>query len=66
MKESEFITVTNVVDHEDGGCTMSFDMDDKTAQAMSSYGIKFVLYCAAYGVTIDEAYDRIAGRALYD
>ena len=64
MKETGSITVTNVVDHEDGGCTMSFDMDDETSKTMSSYGIKFVLFCAAYDVTIDEAFDRIAGRGV--
>jgi hypothetical protein len=64
MKETGSITVTNVVDHEDDGCTMSFDMDDETAKTMSSYGIKFVLFCAVYDVTIDQAFDRIAGRGV--
>jgi len=54
--------ITNMVEHEDGSATMSVDMSDETTKTMASYGLKFVMYCAAYEVSIDEAFDRIAGR----
>ena len=56
------IEITDVVDHEDGSSTMTFDMSDDDAKTMASYGMKFVMYCAAYDVSIEEAFNRIAGR----
>ncbi len=56
------IEIIDVVDHEDGSSTMTFDMSDDDAKTMASYGMKFVMYCAAYDVSIEEAFNRIAGR----
>lgn len=56
------IEITDVVDHDDGSATMSFDLSDDATKTMASYGVKFLLYCAAYGITTDEAFDLIAGR----
>ena len=61
MTESH-IQVTNTVEHEDGSCTLTVDMDENTSKMMTSYGLKFSLMCAAYGITIDEAFERIAGK----
>lgn len=54
--------ITEVVDHDDGSSTMTFEMSDEAAKSMTSYGLKFVLYCAAYEVSIEEAFNRIAGK----
>ena len=56
------LDIIEIVDNPDGGCTMTIDMTDDVAKTMASYGIKFVLYCAAYEVSIDEAFKRIAGE----
>ena len=56
------IEITDVVDHDDGSSTMTFEMSDEAAKTMASYGLKFVLYCAAYEISIEEAFDRIAGK----
>lgn len=56
------IEILEVVDHEDGSSTMTFDMDDEYLKKMASHGVKFVLYCAAYEISIEEGFDRIAGR----
>jgi hypothetical protein len=37
-------------------------MDENTSKMMTSNGLKFSLMCAAYGITIDEAFERIAGK----
>ena len=56
------IEITEVIDHDDGSATMSFDLSEEATKTMASYGVKFLLYCTAYGITTDEAFDLIAGR----
>ena len=63
------IEITDVVDHEDGSSTMTFDMSDDATKTMASCGLKFVLYCAAYEVSIEEAFSRIGrkdGKSMVD
>ena len=61
--ERHRIEITNTVEHEDGSCTMTIDMDEDVQKIMVGYGIKFALACAAYNITVDEAYDRLAASA---
>jgi len=56
------IEVLDIVEQEDGSAVITFDMTDDALKSMAQYGLKFVLICAAYDVTIDEAFDRIAGK----
>ena len=62
MTISEELEVLDVVEQEDGSSLMTFDMSQEALKSMAQYGLKFVLYCAAYDVTIDEAFNRISGR----
>ena len=49
MSEKPFVVrVGDVVEHEDGGATYSFDLDDDSAEGLAKIGLEFVLYCAAY------------------
>lgn len=56
------VDVLDVVEQEDGSSVITFDMSQDALKSMAQYGLKFVLFCAAYDVTIDEAFNRIAGR----
>lgn len=49
------LEVIDVKEHEDGSATLSFDMDSETAEIVSSLGLKFLLYCGAYGLSTEEA-----------
>ena len=51
--------VTDVVDNEDGGTTISFDLDVEAHKAMANLGVQFVLYCAAAQVDMQVALDAI-------
>lgn len=53
------IEVVEIVDQEDGSAVITFDLSDHVAKTMAHYGLKFVLVCAAYGLTIEEALDLI-------
>lgn len=57
------IRVTDIIDNPDGSATMTFDLSEADAKIMTSYGLRFVLTCAAYNVTLEEAFNRIAGRS---
>jgi hypothetical protein len=59
------IEVTDVIEHEDGSCTMSFNMDGETTVSMAQIGLKFVLWCAAAQVSTEEALNSII-RKLRD
>ena len=39
--------VTDMVDNDDGGTTISFDLDKEAHQAMANIGVQFVLHCVA-------------------
>lgn len=57
------ITVSDIVEHEDGSATITWDnMSEDDVKFFSEIGLKFILYCAAYNFTIDEAFDKIAGK----
>lgn len=46
------VVVTNVKEHEDGGATYSFAMDDKAQVEIANIGLEFMLYCASYGLDL--------------
>ena len=56
--------VTNLIEHEDGGATIEFDMDDTTAVLAQELGLKLLLYCGATGTNVDYVFDSILGREL--
>ena len=56
------IEVLDIVEQEDGSSLMTFDMSQDALKSMAQYGLKFVLFCAAHDVTIEEGFDRIAGK----
>ena len=53
------IVVTDVVEHEDGSATYTFDMDDASAKKMAELGIELILTCAAYGLDVQDALEDI-------
>lgn len=57
------IEVTDVIEHEDGSCTMSFDMDAETAKSMTQIGLRFVLWCAAAQMSTEEALKMIIAKS---
>jgi len=56
------VEVLDIEDQEDGSSIITFDLSQEATKSMAQYGLKFVLFCAAYDVTIDEAFNRIAGK----
>ena len=54
--------VTNLTEHEDGGATIEFDMDDTTAALAQELGLKLLIYCGATGTDLDCVFDNILGR----
>lgn len=62
MSEDEpfYIVVVDEVEHEDGSATYSFDLDEKAQKGLAKLGLELSLYCAAYGLDIQEVFDHIA------
>jgi len=58
-KEPFHIVVKEVVDNPDGGATYSFDIGDEARDNLANIGLEFVLYCAATGTDIQDAYNLI-------
>lgn len=56
------VNVLDIEDQEDGSSLITFDLSQEALKSMAQYGLKFVLYCGAYDVSIPEAFNRIAGR----
>ena len=56
------LKVTNLTEHEDGGATIEFDMDDTTAALAQELGLKLLIYCGATGTDLDCVFDNILGR----
>ena len=54
--------VTDITEHEDGGATIEFDMDDATAALAQELGLKLLIYCGATGTNVDYVFDSILGR----
>ena len=56
--------VTKLTEHEDGGATIEFDMDDTTAALAQELGLKLLIYCGATGTDLDCVFDSILGKEL--
>ncbi len=61
-----YIVVEEVKEHEDGGATYTFEMNQKATEAMCQYGMQLVMICAAYGVDIEDAFDCIRNLGTKD
>ena len=56
--------VAGITEHEDGGATIEFDMDDSTAALAQELGLKLLIYCGATGTNVDYVFDSILGKEL--
>lgn len=60
MSEKPFVVrVGDVVEHEDGSATYSFDLDEDSAECLTKIGLEFVLYCAAYELDLQYVLDNL-------
>lgn len=60
------VEVTNVVEHEDGSATYTFDMIDEARDRFADVGIKFALYAGAFEKTTDELFEILERELLKD
>ena len=60
MEDLPKIIVESVDEHEDGSATFHFDLDEKAQKAMADLGLEFAIYCAAYQMDIQDAFDLIS------
>ena len=56
--------VAGITEHEDGGATIEFDMDDSTAALAQKLGLKLMIFCGATGTNLDYVFDSILGKEL--
>ena len=54
------IEVSYVKEHEDGGATYGFDLDEESAVVVAELGLKLLLYCHACGKETQEVLDGLA------
>lgn len=54
------IAVEKIVEHEDGGATYSFEMDEKAAVNMAQIGLEFTVFCAAYQLDLQYVLNNLA------
>ena len=59
MTEPNAIVVTEVVEQEDGSATYSFDLPNESRDKLAEIGLEFVIYCAAAGIDMQDAFYRI-------
>ena len=62
-KEPSYIVVKDVVEHEDGAATYSFDIGDEARSTLAEIGLEFVLYCAATQTDTQDALNMILSNA---
>jgi hypothetical protein len=60
VSEPFHIAVEKVVEHEDGGATYSFEMDEKAAVNMAQIGLEFTVFCAAYQLDLQYVLNNLA------
>lgn len=51
--------LVDVVEHENGDATYSFDLDDATVKLSQELGLKFLLYCGLTSIPIEDAFNLI-------
>jgi len=54
-----------IIEHEDGGATYSFDVDDNAEKLTKELGLKLILYCGLCEVNLDDAFQLILDRGKY-
>lgn len=65
MTDDKFlIEVVNVVEHEDGGATYTFDMSDGVAEIVNELGLKLLLYCGMAQKSPDRVFEALANEIL--
>ena len=62
--EVGYMQVTKLTEHEDGGATIEFDLDDATVALTQELGLKLLIYCGITGTNLDYVFDSILGREL--
>ena len=60
-----YLVITDVVEHESGGATYKFDLDDKTQSVVAELGLRLALTCAVYGMDIEDALQAVNDRGEY-
>jgi len=60
------VEVTDVVEHEDGSATYTFEMSDEERDQMANIGLKFVLYAGAFSKTTSEMFAILERELLKD
>ena len=53
------IAIQEVLEHEDGSATYTFDMDEKAHKKLAELGLELAMTCLAYEMDIQEAMDHI-------
>ena len=53
------IAIQEVLEHEDGSATYTFDMDEKALKKLAELGLELAMTCVAYEMDIQEAMDHI-------
>lgn len=53
------IELVDVVEHENGDATYSFDLDETTVRLTQELGLKLLLYCGLTGLPIEDAFNLI-------
>lgn len=53
------IAIQEVLEHEDGSATYTFDMDEKAHKKLAELGLELAMTCVAYEMDIQEAMDHI-------
>lgn len=53
------VKVVDVVEHEDGSGTYTFDIDKDSQQSLCKIGLEFVMYCAAYELDLQYVLDNL-------
>lgn len=51
--------LVDVIEHENGDATYSFDLDETTVRLTQELGLKLLLYCGLTGIPIEDAFNLI-------
>ena len=57
--------LVDVIEHENGDATYSFDLDEDAERVTKEFGLKLILYCGFTGLSTDDAFQAILDRAAY-
>lgn len=59
MTDKFDIKLTDMVEHEDGSATYSFDVDEGTSELLREKGLLFLLVCGVCELSVDEAIEKL-------